>query len=114
VTGALLLISTSNFQNIGGFDEGLATSCQDLDLCLKLQEAGLQNWVLPDCYVRHFETVTRIKRNQAREITQVSLKWGMKLAMNDYYSRSLTRWSERPALSWFESIYPWSSVITPE
>ena len=113
VTGALLVVSTKHFSAAKGFDSVLATSCQDLDLCLKLQELGLENWVLPDVFVSHFETSTRLKKNQATEITYVSSKWGARLAMNCFYSRELTRWSERPALSWGESAYPWSVVLHP-
>ena len=111
VTGALLLVSTSHFLQAMGFDSALATSCQDLDLCLKLQELGLENWVLPDVCVKHFETSTRLKKNQAAEITYVSSKWGARLAMNQFYSPKISRWSERPALSWGESAYPWSRVL---
>lgn len=111
VTGALFLLATKHFKAAKGFDTALATSCQDLDLCLKLQNLGLENWVLPNVFVKHFETSTRLKRNQAREITYVSSKWGARLAMNKFYSPALTRWSERPALSWGESAYPWSAVL---
>jgi len=111
ITGALLLLSTKHFTAAKGFDTTLATSCQDLDLCLKLQNFGLENWVLPNVFVKHFETSTRLKQNQATEITYVCSKWGARLAMNAYYSRELTRWSERPALSWGESAYPWSAVL---
>jgi GT2 family glycosyltransferase len=111
ITGALLLVATRHFQAAKGFDSALATSCQDLDLCLKLQELGLENWVLPYVSARHFETSTRLKRNQSREITYVSSKWVSKLAMNAYFSREISRWSERPALSWGESAYPWSAVL---
>jgi len=111
ITGALLLVATKHFQKVNGFDTDLATSCQDLDFCLKLQERGLENWVLPNVFVRHFETSTRLKKNQATEITYVSSKWGSRLAMNQYYSHELTRWSERPALRWKEKEYPWSVLI---
>ncbi|MEY3902729.1 MAG: hypothetical protein RL189_2035 [Pseudomonadota bacterium] len=111
VTGALLLVSLAHFQKAKGFDTALATSCQDLDLCLKLQELGLENWVIPQVYVRHFETSTRIKENQAQEITYVSTKWVSKLAMNAFFSRKISRWSQRPSLSWGESAYPWSAVL---
>jgi GT2 family glycosyltransferase len=111
VTGALLLVSTSNFLQAKGFDSALATSCQDLDLCLKLQDLGLENWVVSDVFVRHFETSTRLKKNQASEITYVSSKWGARLAMNQFYSAKISRWSERPALSWAERAYPWSAVL---
>lgn len=111
VTGALLLISTKHFEAAHGFDSALATSCQDLDLCLKLQDLDLENWVLPDVCVKHFETSTRLKKNQSTEITYVSSKWGARIAMNKFYSPALSRWSERPALSWGESAYPWSAVL---
>ncbi|NBW83116.1 hypothetical protein EBR21_15310, partial [bacterium] len=111
ITGALLLVSVEHFKRAKGFDTTLATSCQDLDLCLKLQELGLENWVLPNVFVRHFETSTRLKKNQAQEITYVSTKWVSKLAMNAYFPREISRWSERPALSWGENAYPWSAVL---
>ncbi|MEB3330784.1 MAG: glycosyltransferase, partial [Candidatus Sericytochromatia bacterium] len=111
VTGALLLLATKHFKSAKGFDTALATSCQDLDLCLKLQELGLENWVLPNVFVRHFETSTRLKKNQAEEITYVTSKWGARIAMNRYYCHALSRWSERPVLSWGEGSYPWSSIL---
>jgi len=112
VTGALLLVSTEHFEAVKGFDTALATSCQDLDLCLKLQALGLENWVLPNVFVKHFETSTRLKQNQASEITYVATKWGSKLAMNSYFSHNLSRWSERPAKCWKEGEYPWAAVIS--
>lgn len=114
VTGALLLISTRNFLSAKGFDNKLAMSCQDLDLCLKLQELSLTNWVVPNIFVKHFETKTRLKRNQPSEIAYLAGKWGSQLAMNKFYSTKLTRWSERPALSWWETSYPWSVILKTE
>ena len=111
VTGALLLISADHFERVQGFDEALATSCQDLDLCLKVQSLGCVNWVLPRVCVKHFETRTRLKRNQGEEIQYISMKWGIKLSMNPYLAHEISRWSERPAYSWKESVYPWQMVL---
>ena len=40
VTGACLLIRKKVYEEVGGMDEHLAVSYNDVDLCLKLREAG--------------------------------------------------------------------------
>jgi N-acetylglucosaminyl-diphospho-decaprenol L-rhamnosyltransferase len=40
VSGALMLIPRSDFQSLGGFDEGFATHAADLDLCRRAAESG--------------------------------------------------------------------------
>jgi hypothetical protein len=76
-----------------------------------LQELGLENWVVPDVFVRHLETRTRLKANQLEEINYINSKWDSKLDLNAYYPREISRWSERPALRWRERAYPWSAIM---
>jgi N-acetylglucosaminyl-diphospho-decaprenol L-rhamnosyltransferase len=40
VSGAFMLITRSDFQALGGFDEGFATFAADLDLCRRAADAG--------------------------------------------------------------------------
>ena len=40
VSNALMVIPRADFETLGGFDEGYATDCADLDLCLRVIEAG--------------------------------------------------------------------------
>jgi GT2 family glycosyltransferase len=40
VTGAMVLVRRSSFERVGGFDEGFVWGFEDIDLCLRLREAG--------------------------------------------------------------------------
>jgi GT2 family glycosyltransferase len=44
VTGALMLISLENYRAIGGFDEDFFMYYEDVDLCRRLSDSGLQNF----------------------------------------------------------------------
>lgn len=59
VTGALLAISKSNFDNVGGFDENYYFGYEDLDLCLQLRKAGLKVIYNPLVEAVHFESITK-------------------------------------------------------
>ncbi len=59
VTGACLMVSRCLFENIGGFDEGLPVAYNDVDLCLRLNEAGYYNVVRNDIVSYHHESVSR-------------------------------------------------------
>jgi glycosyltransferase involved in cell wall biosynthesis len=47
VTGACLMVERSKFARVGGFDEDIPASCYDVDLCLRLFEAGYYNLASP-------------------------------------------------------------------
>jgi len=48
VSGAFMLIPRSDFQQLGGFDEGYATYAADLDLCRRAADAGGSILFQPD------------------------------------------------------------------
>ena len=58
LTGAVLMVDRAAFHAVGGFDEALALSFQDADLCLKLAQAGLRNVLEPDAVLIHMESVS--------------------------------------------------------
>jgi GT2 family glycosyltransferase len=58
LTGAVLLTDRAAFQQIGGFDEALALSFQDVDYGLKLHQAGLRNIFEPRAVLLHMESVS--------------------------------------------------------
>ncbi len=111
VTGAALLLSAASFQKVHGFDEALPTVGQDLDLCLKLQKAGLTNWVLPDVQMLHKEGASRGKAIAKHEVAAMYAKWGEFLTKNPFYSSRLSRYSETPAYRLLEPPYPWEKVL---
>ncbi|MFS3137431.1 tetratricopeptide repeat protein [Gluconacetobacter sacchari] len=60
VTGAFLAIRKSTFTAVGGFDASeLAISYSDVDLCLKLRQAGLFVRWDPELLLFHFESKSR-------------------------------------------------------
>ena len=60
VTGAMMMIKTSKFKDVGGFDEdNLAVAYNDIDLCLKLLKKGLYNLFTPHAKATHHESISR-------------------------------------------------------
>lgn len=72
VPSACLLIRTSLFATIGGFDPGINRRGDDIDLCWRAQLAGARVMVVPDAKVRHRENmrarlgIDDIRRTRAR------------------------------------------------
>ncbi|MGN0482386.1 MAG: glycosyltransferase [Lachnospiraceae bacterium] len=59
VTGACLMVDAEKFREIGGFEETLPISYNDVDLCFKLVEHGYFNVLRNDVTLYHYESVTR-------------------------------------------------------
>lgn len=59
VTGACLLIKSALFAQLGGFDPGYRTECQDAALCFSARRAGYRVGWLNTCGMTHFENGTR-------------------------------------------------------
>lgn len=53
VSGACMLIRREAFEQIGGMDEGYGLYCEDIDLCLRLREAGWTIAYTPAATARH-------------------------------------------------------------
>lgn len=59
VTAACLLIKKDRFDEIGGYDEELVVAYNDIDLCMKLVEAGYYNVIRNDAVLYHHESISR-------------------------------------------------------
>lgn len=59
VTGACLMVSRKKYEEVGGMDEGLPVSYNDVDLCFKLLEAGYLNVQRNDVILYHHESLSR-------------------------------------------------------
>lgn len=59
VTAACLLVKKSIYEEVGGLDEGLAVSYNDVDFCFKLVEAGYRNVLRNDAVLLHHESASR-------------------------------------------------------
>ncbi len=59
VTGACLMVARKKYEEVGGLDEGLPVSYNDVDLCFKLMEAGYLNVQRNDAILFHHESLSR-------------------------------------------------------
>jgi GT2 family glycosyltransferase len=60
VTAACMLVRRSAFEAVGGFDEAeLTVAFNDVDLCVKLTQAGWQIIYVPDAVAEHRESISR-------------------------------------------------------
>lgn len=59
VTGACLMTKAALFREVGGFEESLAVTHNDIDLCLKLRARGCLNVYTPFALLYHHEGVSQ-------------------------------------------------------
>lgn len=59
VTAACLMVSRDKYIEVGGFDETMAVSYNDVDFCFKLLEAGYYNVQRNDAVLYHHESLSR-------------------------------------------------------
>jgi N-acetylglucosaminyl-diphospho-decaprenol L-rhamnosyltransferase len=53
VSGACMLVRRTLLEQLGGFDEGFFLYCEDMDLCLRVREAGYRVEYVPDATALH-------------------------------------------------------------
>nr|WP_320136759.1 glycosyltransferase [uncultured Amphritea sp.] len=98
VTAACLLVRRSVFDEVDGLnEENLAVAFNDVDLCLKVREAGYRNIWTPYAELYHHESVSRgaddstKKRKRAqREAAYMRQRWGEQLDHDPAYNPNLT------------------------
>lgn len=98
VTGACLMIRRSVFDEVGGIEEELAVSFNDIDLCMKVRKAGYLVTYTPYAELYHFESKSRgiantkeKKAQQQKEIDFFKNRWRDFLIQGDpYYNANLT------------------------
>lgn len=59
VTGACLMVRRKVFDQVGGFDSGLAVAFNDIDFCMRLRALGYQNVWTPFAELYHCESKSR-------------------------------------------------------
>ena len=107
VTAAALMMRADVFSEIEGFDERLAVAFNDIDLCLRVREAGFRNIWTPYAELIHHESVSRgIENNPEkiarfnREVDFMKERWGDILSRDPAYNPNLTIDHEDFSLAW--------------
>ena len=98
VTAACMLVKASVYHEVGGLDEGFAVACNDVDLCLKIRQAGYLIVWTPFAKAYHYESRSRgyedTPEKQARfegELARFRERWAKVLEEGDpYYNENLT------------------------
>jgi glycosyltransferase involved in cell wall biosynthesis len=107
VTAACMFMRRSVFEAVGGFDEvDLKVAFNDVDLCMKVRDAGWRIIWQPAAEMFHFESVSRghdmvgekLERF-SREVHTMKSRWGAKLQTDPYYSPNLSLANERAELA---------------
>jgi len=102
VTAACLLVRKEVFEQVGGFDEAsLAIAFNDVDLCLKIREAGYWNVWTPYAEAYHYESLSRGYEHSPekfarfeKESAAMKTRWQAALLTDPAYNPNLTVQSE--------------------
>jgi GT2 family glycosyltransferase len=97
ITGACLVVRRSLYERLGGLDEALEVAFNDIDFCLRLQEAGYRNVWTPFAELYHHESASRgsdAEPEKAQrflgEIQRMKRRWGSKLQRDPAYNPNLS------------------------
>ena len=101
VTAACCMIRRDVFEEVGGFDEGLAIAFNDVDLCLRIRAAGYRIVYLPHVVLYHHESKSRghedTPEKQARFLREQQVmheRWKTDTLPDPYYNVNLIRDAE--------------------
>ena len=98
VTAACMMVKTSVFKAVGGFDEELKVAFNDIDLCMKVRDKGEKILFTPYAELYHYESKSRGLEDTPekvarfnKEIAAFEKKWPDILKNGDpYYNPNLT------------------------
>jgi ADP-heptose:LPS heptosyltransferase/GT2 family glycosyltransferase len=83
VTGACLLTRRAVFSALGGFDEHHGVIMNDVDFCLRVQQAGLRVIVTPHARVLHHEMASRATLPDSFDTARFGEIWGLHMLRGD-------------------------------
>ena len=99
VTGACLAIRAQLFRRLGGFDVLFPNNYNDVDLCLRAQEAGYRVVYEPAALLRHYEGQTRKLYVGYMEREKFYARWHRVVDQSDrFYTPNLTVGGEDASL----------------
>jgi len=118
VTAACALVRREVYLQLGGFDENLAVTFNDIDFCLRLREAGYRIVWTPHADLIHHESASRgfddSTPKQIRfmaEVDYMNSKWGDMLQRDPFYNPNLSLGENLFTLAFPpRTTKPWQSV----
>jgi len=70
LSGACLALRRAALDQVGGFDEGFFMFCEDVDICLRLNQAGWKNFYVPAAAAVH-----RIASSTSQRMARMTYEW---------------------------------------
>jgi GT2 family glycosyltransferase len=89
VTGACLMVRPSVFWEVGGNDERLRVAYNDVDLGLRIRQAGYENVYTPYCRLFHFEGASRKGAEPSQDEIFFGQRWRPYEFVDQYYNPHL-------------------------
>lgn len=86
VTGACTMIRPSVYWRVGGNDERLRVAYNDVDICLRIRQAGYEVVYTPYAELFHHESSTRGKFEHHEDGPLFGVRWRIKEGIDPYYS----------------------------
>jgi GT2 family glycosyltransferase len=91
-----MLVRTSVFDELGGFDEAFARDFNDVDFCLRAHRSGHRIAWTPYAHLTHHEGASMARRKaDPRESAMFAERWGSSYPEDPYYSPALNPALER-------------------
>lgn len=99
LTAACILMRTSVYDEVNGFNEEFVVEYNDVDFCLKVIEKGYRNLYVPHVSLYHYESISRghphaTSEGYKRHVKEVNLfrkKWMKYVEHDPCYNPNLTR-----------------------
>jgi GT2 family glycosyltransferase len=86
VTGACMMVRADVYRRLGGYNEALAISYNDVDFCFKIREAGLTVVYAPRAELVHFESQSRAPILDLRESEYFHKRWARIVTSDPFYN----------------------------
>jgi glycosyltransferase involved in cell wall biosynthesis/SAM-dependent methyltransferase len=109
VTAACVAVRRETWEQVNGMDEvNLPVAFNDVDLCIRIREAGWEIVWTPHAQLLHHESISRGPDNEgpraeafAREVLYMEKRWGFEgLRTDKYYNPNLSLNAEDYSLAW--------------
>lgn len=94
VTGACTMVRPSVYWRVGGNDERLRVAYNDVDLCLRIRQAGYEVVYTPYAELYHYESSTRSGYEHEGDGPLFGIRWQPRSRVDPYYSPMFER--DRP------------------
>jgi GT2 family glycosyltransferase len=92
VTGACMMMRRALYAEMGGLDERLRVSYNDVDLCLRLGRAGFRVIYTPLAELRHHESSSRGSLNPLEDAVRFAARWGHHSRVRDPFLSPHLAW----------------------